>query len=517
MRGRASLEVLALVAYVALLVGGVAGWLDLPITDDAGYWGAGQRLARGDTSEWRLDWSPLYVAAYAALERLPLAGHRMDWMHALCVLGSTLALWWALRARCAAPVALLLAGFWALLELPLHDTGRVYVFDMMLWSLAGGCFVRRRHLPALALMALAAIDRRETGMWLLALALIVVRWRNLLPRWQRWTFLAAALSVLALPPLLASGDRLWFAFSQHYALGAVKRGRADGDPWIRHEVIRRHAFPTAESIVAAARENPSELAAHVLHNLRVLPGAVADAFFKPLRPQRIARSVLLALLIGGLAISLLRRARGAGFGDLDDRLTIAFCSAAAAPLLVILLLYPRSGLLTPLASAPFLLIGTLLSVRREADGKRPTALVGAALLAFAWLVPEPPHSPAQLQWRRAAALLADFGSQHRGALLAVRAVRLSQLANRIDLEPVERRRHPPRRATGTGTPRCARHQCKCRPRQARGLRLPPSRRRSAVLALGARLTDHPSNSATVTSPSSGIANASSPLHCRTVA
>ena len=437
LRARPSLEALALVAYVALLVAGVVSWLELSFGDDAAYWGAGQRLAHGDASEWRIEWSPLYVSAYAALAKLPLPGHRMDWMHALCVLGSTLALWWALRARCAPHVALLLAGFWALLELPLRATGRVYVFDMALWSLAGGCFLRRRYLPALALMSLAAIDRRETGLWLLALALVVCRWRRALPPWQRAAFVAAAAGVLVLPPLLGGGGRFWFAFSQHYALGAVERGLTDTNPWLDHEALRRAAFPTADSFIAAARENPGEVAAHVLHNLQALPDATADAFFKPLRPQPIARAVLMALLAGGLALAVWRRRRGLGFRDLADRHTLVFCAAAAAPLAVVLVLYPRPALLTPLACTPFVLIGTLLNVDGRTDRPRATALAAAAMLVFAALVPAPPRDPARLQRRRAVALLAERSAGRHGALLAVEALRWTQVANRVDLEPLE--------------------------------------------------------------------------------
>lgn len=146
--------------------------------------------------------------------------------------------------------------------------------------------------------------------------------------------------------------RSFYAFGQHYALKVALSQHLGMDPWTNWLVIARRAFPHAETIGAAARENPREFIWHLTQNLRALPAAFAELLLPPSYVPECLRAAIAVALVLVLVLGL----AGASFFRRRSRRRFAPPRLSWWPLLIVvavpttasvILIHPRQHYILP--------------------------------------------------------------------------------------------------------------------------------------------------------------------------
>lgn len=417
---RTGIEGAALLTVLAVGLVGFAGFVDLHVADEVGYQLAGRRLMTGDVSGRDLAYAPVFSLAYGLLDALAAAPGRLlqDWMLPLASLGSTAALWWAMRGLASPALAFFVTAWWIVstpvLATDLLPRCNVYLFSAGLVFVAVGLAGRGRPRAALVMLAIAAFNRVELAPWLALVAGISAQ-RRCVSRWFGGGATAVAVAVLAIHATVPEARaRSWLVFSQHFAVGVAERdpeplGALARSPMIYHEEITGRTFGSADSLATALPAAPAAFFEHGLGNLVVLPGALVHAFATPCVHLPWLCSALLAA-VGALGIlGLLRRAGPSAAPSEPFARTMLWTSGVCV--LVSLLVRPRGELLLP--CFPAVALGVGVSAARGASvltrgssgvlaGFRVTALVAAAL---ALPRPFPADRAASTPFREAVALL----------------------------------------------------------------------------------------------------------------
>jgi hypothetical protein len=109
-------------------------------------------------------------------------------------------------------------------------------------------------------------------------------------------------------------DRSWVAFGQHFTLNYQQFHQLPGEPWSEWERFVAQEFPTSQSVVAAAQENPQAFIWHLSYNgLRRLPGGIIMAVLPTvLHADSAAKNVLLGgpIVVGLIGLAVLGRWKG---------------------------------------------------------------------------------------------------------------------------------------------------------------------------------------------------------------
>jgi len=260
-------------------------------------------------------------------------------------------------------------------------------------------------------LSMASYARPELSMFAFALGGIVALWgiasviarRNSSWHARRPGAVAALLAVTTAALLrlrfgdTGTGNRAYFAFGQHYALNVIEDKQLPIDPWTNWYGIAKEAFPTASTVVGAAKENPNAFQWHITRNLATLPTTVVELFRPlfyvpvPLR-QLTIHAFDLALVLGIVGLLFFRARRFSHIHRWLPLLAIVGASTLASSLIV----YPRQHYVLPFC---FLSIAALASCAgRIRDALAPItcvrrwqlglhALLVAALAAFLVAVP----------------------------------------------------------------------------------------------------------------------------------
>lgn len=314
---------------------GVLGTFDVWFDDETIYLDAAHHT--GQRYLPLADSSPLYPLWYRALSTVEPDLLRLYFLNWFVLTAALPVLLYALARRSGAPlgVAALTSIAWAISS-SVMTWPYVSKFALLLLGLSAlaATAIRDRRLAAavtVVAMALAAYARAElaipsfafaglVGLWSLWSCLRTLRWpksrRRLRQRWQSFFALClCAGAPLGLRRIFADpgqGGRAFFAFAQHYALNLVEDRHLPVDPWTTWDRYAREAFPHAQTIPEAFKENPAAFLWHVRRNLTSYPHAV-EQLLSPMRhvPLVIAVPVVVLVIaivcVGGVALALKRR------------------------------------------------------------------------------------------------------------------------------------------------------------------------------------------------------------------
>lgn len=398
--GWVSYAALLLVLALALKVTiGLHGTFDVYFDDETIYLDGARHL--GERSLPLAESSPLYPMWYRLLgvfEPDPLKLYFLNWFVLTASLPVVL---FALARRSGAPVfsAMAIAIVWALSSASMTwpFVSKLATLILALGALAASCARDKRIAIAIgsATLSATAYARPELVLPSAAFAGIVVFWcigSSIRRAPDRLGGVAGAALAIA-PPLLLHGafrklgspfghNREFFAFGQHYALNVVESKGLSIDPWTSWLPLAREAFPKAETIAQAARENPSAFLWHVKRNVALVPEAVRE-LLRPLAHQpsvidKVIAGLLLVTLAWTVATVLKRRsvkvpptlARW-----LPMLLTVGVAAGGSA-----ILVHPRQHYILPLT---FLMLAAIAGVGgKPADGAEITIKPRARHLRF---------------------------------------------------------------------------------------------------------------------------------------
>lgn len=364
------------------------GW----VGDDLAYFRYGAELLHNGTLRWA--WSPVFTLLNSLASLIPgFALHPIDLIGLTLAVGSTLALWWMLRAALPPDAALVAAMWWAFLW-PTPLTMHLFLFTMSVWTVSCGFFLRGRWFWALIFAGLGMVDRIETALWLFALGLIVLFYgRTLGARWH-WRLVYPLLPVVfvaAVSGLPARESRAWLAFSQHYGEslrqrlgGPIERDGVVLDPWSNWQLVMEWKFPGAEGPLQAVWGNPSEAVAHFTHNLAALPRSFARLFFAPFPDPAWLYIGLLLGLLATLLLGVWRNRR-----DLRSYMQCltpagwALVVSGLAMISVAVFVHPRREFLVIWSAPVFLLLTAVLAWREQARAPARVVVWIALLVAAA--------------------------------------------------------------------------------------------------------------------------------------
>ena len=382
--------VLLVVLQLALL-DGFWNHLDLHGYDGVVHLHNGIALASGQMPEEWLAWAPIVTLVHGLSYAVGVPVHLMqDTMTVLVSVASTTALCFLMRPLVGAAPALLVAALWATTPLVLHRAigiapPQTYLLSVALCWFGAGMAVRRRWIPAALLLGLAAFERGEQTLPIVAAAVVAaIRCR----RDRRPLLLLAALAgaVFVFHQLHGpSHEHSWLAFRQHYASGAVMRGdAAAGADFARPDATIVRDFGDASSPIAAIRRNPRAVAAHAMDNLVHLPVALDTLLLQPFGHAAAWRWTVLGA-IGSLAAWIVWRRRTWMRRVLAARREtfVALGAGALAALPIPLLLLPRPDLMTAVVPLAAMSLGLLL---RSVASRRPIAAYCALGLVAAAIV-----------------------------------------------------------------------------------------------------------------------------------
>ncbi len=379
-----ALELAFLLLVTLKFVAGLAGYCDLSLWDESSYLRSGANfLQEGLRSPY---WGPLYSLWFFALshvvpDRIDL--YYRSWQ--VLIVADTLAIWLLLLRlevrrppRIAGVLLVVFGGFFFV-------TPHIACFAVLVLALA--CLAAHALWPRSPVLGVAMLQlgflvdafvRPEyfaaSLLYLPILAWVAVRHR------APWRHVAGSLAVLAVAyaglmlafgvPL--GGDRLLFAFGQHYSVNMSHLGRVRGDPWLDYEQVLHRDFGNARTMPEIVRANPAAFARHVLINARSIPLEIARLMpvyesVNSFRSQAytLAFEAALYLLVAALMVAHAVRAGpalGARLGDFWRRRRVQL--AAIVPGMLpsvagLLLIYPRQHYLVPLL-LPLLVAAILL-------------------------------------------------------------------------------------------------------------------------------------------------------------
>ncbi len=177
------------------------------------------------------------------------------------------------------------------------------------------------------------------------------------PRWREWLLAVWPVALLGVTLLLVFGnpvntDRAFYAWGQHYACNASRRGEFTADPWANWFSAVVRDFGNVDSVGGAALANPAAFARNLWANVCLLP----DMAPRPLMPalllgttaSRALNWLYFLGLLWGLAVSV--RAMRKRLGQWRSlRLALTATSAVAMTTLVdVVLVFPREHYFLPL-------------------------------------------------------------------------------------------------------------------------------------------------------------------------
>ena len=384
----ARLAAIAVVGLALKVAIGLDGTFDVFLDDETIYLDGARHL--GERFLPLAESSPLYPMWYRALgvfQPDPLKLYFLGWF--VLTAASPVALY-ALARRSGAPLftAVAVASVWALSSAATTwpFVSKFAALVLALGALASTYARDARVGVALSSAALsaAACARPELFLPAAGFAALVVAWCFVglaRGRGRRRSAALAGALVAALPPFLLRAafgrlsdpfayGRQFFAFGQHYALNVVEDRRLPLDPWTSWRTLAREAFPSAESIAAAARENPEAFAWHVKRNASLLPGAVRDLISPlPHEPGLLRAAALAALIVtavwalAGVAARRAPRLPARLLRWLPLLLVVAVTTGGSA-----LLVYPRQHYVLPLT---FLVLAAVAAAAGHPRGPTP--------------------------------------------------------------------------------------------------------------------------------------------------
>jgi len=304
------LEAAAIVVLQACLLRGFTNQLAVNPVDEARVLYQWPAILVGHWSEVNLAISPVVSTVYALLRAIiPSVQPLSDVVFVGCAIGSPLAVWWMLRAVAPFPAPWIAACVWATAEPVLHFEQlavrpTTYLFSNVIYITALGFAFRGRRVWALSLGLIACANRAEFTPWLL-LTVLMTAWlswrrRRLSPAWIAAVVLTAGFFVFQQVHPSCRG-RFWYSFQQHYGLGAAERLGWEDTSRGFHEgpAVTDANFPGVGSVVEAAKVNPREFLAHLLHNIALVPGAMSSVLLGityPVSPTRWAFLLAVGLL-----------------------------------------------------------------------------------------------------------------------------------------------------------------------------------------------------------------------------
>ena len=352
---------LLVVAYTLKTTLGILGTFDVGLDDETIYLDGARYL--GIHFLPLAESSPLYPRWYRLLtifEPDPLHLYFLNWL----VLTTSLPLvLYALARRSGAPLwaasvaAMAWAGSSSILSWPHVSMFATLVLGVGALATTFTEDARFSGAIAAATLSTAALARAELALPAIAFCafyivyalVFALRRKNPCPTRKR-ALIGAGIAIaapFALRLLVGSTanpfahGREFFAFGQHYALNIVESRRLPLDPWTNWFPIAREAFPKAESVAEAARENPHAFLWHVGRNV----SNVRFAFEELLTPLPHLGKLLEWMVIVPLGAVLLLgvvgcfRLRGSGSRLLRwIPLAAAVACATAASMVLI---YPR--------------------------------------------------------------------------------------------------------------------------------------------------------------------------------
>lgn len=312
----------------------------------------------------------------------------------------------------------------------------------------------------LCLLAIASKIKAEKNLWLIfsstSLLLMFVRLEYSVTFLLAWVLLARAVLKSPYPVLMSSGRLIlplglfftlcallgnpfdkreaWLAFGQHFARYYLGRYPLDISPWHDFQIVMASTFGQADTIWAAAQQNPSEFMGHVWNNIESYPRQFFSLLFLhkisnnqasyPLAPLIVSSSVLMLIYLISKRIRIGFTARALQMGVLV--LLPSFLTAV--------IFGPDEYYLNIQAVAvlllPFWLLSRILSECEIPLGSRliPSALIGAAVFFLTpfrgnhqlfW--PSPPwhliEQPSEMPVRNVIDRIKSLGIQERVNML----------------------------------------------------------------------------------------------------
>ena len=433
---------------------------DLSTGDSAGYWQWADLWF--DDQKVNIAWSPVYAALLGTLRALTgddatvaMPVHRA--LIALAAVALVLAL---ARRLLPAPIALLVACWWAVLPIVFDTVFEVHLFSAL--PLLGVALLLsdepgpwRRGWALALIVAGAILVRNETALIaaILAAALALAAWRA----WRAGSGpsprrLAVATGVpLAVALLLAGAvhERSIFQWERARDVWQAKQtlnvcqvfgtnyGQRhpgyDGDPFLDCERLTQRLFGKPRPTLADAwRANPGEMAAFTAWNLHLLPAGLQLALFNGVTgsdnpdypPAKLERwwatalsALLLALIAAGGARLWRDRARWAETLARQRWAWLALGATAAVTLAVVVLdARPRPSYMFALTAAIMAAAGLALAVLMRGRPAVERALsLAAVAVPVALVAALPPHyraddaRPLAQQYERLRPLVADAG------------------------------------------------------------------------------------------------------------
>jgi hypothetical protein len=404
-----------LVALLALKVAyGELGTTDIGFDDEAVALEHGLALKMPTP-----DWAPLYSLWYAGLALViknPANVYYANWFVLVAVLPVLL---YALARRLGAPFlpAVVVSTLWTigqatrtwpfvtLFATVLIATGAIAITHARTWS--------RALAITSVTMSVSSFVRPELAgpSLLVAAAAAIAALASLRSRSKEWRG-ALVEGALAVGPLLVlrrllgnpmEGDRSIFAFGQHYGLNRIEAFNLKIDPWTNWYPLYHDAFPHAQSVLGAMRENPAQFRWHVLRNLTLIVPEFRH-FIKPLfhipEALGVVFEALLFLVVASGLIAMLGSRRRIVWDKLG-KITPLMAVVLAATFGALLIVRPRQHYIVTATFLAFaMLAGACNALAGPAKARwaileRIDGRVAAAVLALA-LVLVPTYRPGRL-------------------------------------------------------------------------------------------------------------------------
>ena len=355
------------VAAIALkTVLGVARVRDVYLNDETGYLASGVRLfVPGFPNDARglppAEWSPLYACWYWLLHifvRNPIGLYYVNWSLLVVLIAVEL---YVLERRLGVHPIVALATTSAVIASKFFDVWPYPTDFVVLLYLTGAL---------LALRAKSAHAQART-LLLTAIAIVFVRPEmalaaGMIALWTAYVWTAALrrgdarpvdivrhLAVVAVAGALPlalfgsplGGDRSFFAWAQHYALGQVTRHHLDVNPWLNWSMFVWRDFGHVTTIGQALRANPSAFLANIALNIQTLPSQLGDTLTPlPFFPPRVLAALCGTYEVVGAVgvLGLVARLRRGGPDARPLRLgVVMWLPVAANTLAAAILIYPR--------------------------------------------------------------------------------------------------------------------------------------------------------------------------------
>ncbi|HVH41573.1 MAG TPA: hypothetical protein VM925_04495 [Labilithrix sp.] len=388
---RAAISLVLFSALVVKVLGGVLAAIDLGVADEAVYLARGTQLGKEPLPP--AESSPLYSVWYRALAVFQPDPARLYYVNWIILQGGLALALYALARRSGASLG---AALLVTTTLVLSQTPFVWPYVTCFSTLLLACtaliatYAKDRFVAAVILsvgVTTAAFVRPELWWPSILFATACVLWAI-----RRATSTRAFRPIAVVAPAVLAvagqraifgnpvgGDRGLYAFAQHYALNKVEDGDLPTDPWASYEALFRPAFPHAQRLSEALRENPAEVLWHVRRNLRLIPLHLADVGgiheYVPLVPRTVLMCALVAVIVIG-AVGLVR-ARRRPLEGLVRWLPLGLPIGIGA-ITSSVIVYPREHYLVPLQ---FFGLAALAAGTAELAARAP-AFVRAAVPAF---------------------------------------------------------------------------------------------------------------------------------------